>query len=50
MFLCAGVEINTGPVARGQWFSYRASKICNQLARLAFKILKPNFWVYMAFC
>ena len=50
----SGVKINTGPVARGQWFFCRASKICYQvqLAWLACKILKPNFWVYMymAFC
>ena len=48
--LIAGVEINTGPVARGQWFFCRASKICYQLTRLACKILKPNFWVDMAYC
>ena len=43
----SGVEINTGPVARGQWICCRASEICNSLARLACKILKPNFWDYM---
>ena len=43
----AGVEINTGPLARGQWISCRASKICFALARLASKILKPYFFVYM---
>ena len=42
-----GVEINTGAVARGQWICCRASEICNSLARLACKILKPNFWDYM---
>ena len=44
----SGVEINTGPLARGQWFRCRASEICYPLACLACKILKPNFWVYMA--
>ena len=39
----SGVEINTGLVARGQWICCRASEICYPLARLAFKILKPNF-------
>ena len=42
-----GVEINTGPVARGQWICCRASEICYPLAWLACKILKPNFWDYM---
>ena len=39
----SGVEINTGPVARGQWIFLWASEICYPLARLACKILKPNF-------
>ena len=43
----AGVEINTGPLARGQWISCRASRICFALARLASKISKPYFWVDM---
>ena len=44
----AGVEINTGPVARGlEWICCRASEICYPLARLACKILKPTFWDYM---
>ena len=43
-----GVEINTGPVARGQLISCLASRICFVLARLASKILKPYFRVYMA--
>ena len=43
----SGVEINTGPVARGQWICCRASEICYPLTRLACKILKPNFWDYM---
>ena len=43
----AGVEINTGPVARGQWICCRASELQISLARLACKILKPNFWDYM---
>ena len=42
-----GVEINTGPLARGLLISWRASRICFALARLASKILKPYFWVYM---
>ena len=36
----AGVEINTGPLARGQWISCRASGICFALARLASKNFK----------
>ena len=36
----AGVEINTGPLARGQWISCRASRICFALARLASKNCK----------
>ena len=43
----AGVEINTGPLAHGQWISCWASSICFALARLASKILKPYSWVYM---
>ena len=39
----AEVEINTGPVACGQWICFGASEICYPLARLACKILKPNF-------
>ena len=46
-FKVAGVEINTGPLARGQWISCWASRICFALARLASKILKPYFWVDM---
>ena len=42
-----GMEIYTGPLARGQWISCWASRICFALARLASKNLKPNFWVYM---
>ena len=37
----AGVEINNGPLARGQWISCWASRIWFALARLASKILKP---------
>ena len=36
----SGVEINTGPVACGQWISRWASRICYALARLASIILK----------
>ena len=43
----SGVEINTGLLARGQWISYWASRICFALARLASKIFIPYFWVYM---
>ena len=39
---CTGVEIDTGPVAHGQWICCRASKICYPLARLAYKILKTQ--------
>ena len=46
----AGVEINTGPLARGQWISCWASRICFALARLASKILEPHFWVYKVEC
>ena len=49
MYTYTRVEINTGPVARGQWFCCLASKICYPLARLACKILKPNFWAYMVY-
>ena len=41
------VEINTGPLARGQLISCWASRICFALARLASTILKLYFWVYM---
>ena len=40
LFQYAGVEINTGPLAHGQWISCWASRICFALARLASKILK----------
>ena len=36
----AGVEINTGPMARGQWICSRASEIYYPLARLACKLLR----------
>ena len=39
----AGVEINTGPLARGQWISCWASRNCFALVRLASKILKLYF-------
>ena len=37
-----GVEINTGPLSRGQWTSCWASRICFALTRLASKILKHS--------
>ena len=43
----AGIEINTGPLARGQLISCWAFRICFALAQLASKILKPYFWVYL---
>ena len=46
----SGVEINTGPLARGQWISCWASRICFALARLASKMLKSYFLVYMVYC
>ena len=42
-----GVEINTSPLARGQLIFCWASRIFYALARLASKILKLYFWVYM---
>ena len=35
-----GVEINIGLLAHGQWL---VGEICFPMARLACKILKPNF-------